>query len=315
MHTIHHIFSTKSIQQTRAIHCISSAEFIQPTRTIRRISSAEFSRWLRSSRLIILGVMLVFIHIQVIRPLKDCTALMGEPLAFFEPFVALGNSGLIVMIVPTLFLVLTADFPQKSGIDLFYQIRCPKKIWILGQMLFAVKASAFLVAFLLASSVFLIAGSAVWQTDFSHAVTHYLTVYPERTADYVVQLLPANLYQQMTLLTAVLHTALLMGVYFLLLALVLLLSALCSRKYAGILADAFLIIMGTITCAADVRAKWLFPMAHTISWIHYKEYLRAQVFPIKISYLYMLLCCAGLYFCCLAAAGQYEAGREDRWLK
>ncbi|MCD8217362.1 MAG: hypothetical protein LUD01_04845 [Clostridiales bacterium] len=278
--------------------------------TIRKISAAEFTRWLRSSRLIILGVMLVFIHMQVIRPLCDCAARMGEPVAIQEAFVALGNSGQIVLIIPLLFLVLIADFPQKNGIDLFYQIRCPKKIWILGQTLFAALAAFFLVAFLFLSSGIMILGNATWQTDFSHAVTHYLSVYPERTADYVVQLLPANLYQQMTLPEAVFFTATLMWFYFLLLALILLLSTLYSRKYAGVLADAFLIILGAITSAADVSAKWLFPMAHTISWIHYTEYFREQIVPIKASYLYLMLCCAGLFAFCMAAAGQYQAGKE-----
>lgn len=101
------------------------------------ISFAEFHRWVRSSRLIILGVILIFIHIQVILPLKECALLMGTAVSIPEAFVALGNSGLLVMVVPVLFLVLVADFPQKGGVDIFYQIRCSKKVWICGQILFA----------------------------------------------------------------------------------------------------------------------------------------------------------------------------------
>ena len=86
-------------------------------RAVFHISSVEFQRWMRSSRLIILGVMLVFIHMQIIITLQDCAVRMGEPVTILEAFVALGNSGVIVLILPALFLVLLSDFPQKGGID------------------------------------------------------------------------------------------------------------------------------------------------------------------------------------------------------
>ena len=70
-------------------------------------------------------------------------------------------------------------------------------------------------------------------------------VFPERDRRLVsLQLLPENLYQQLTLAEAFGHTALLMFLYFMLLALVLLLASLLNRKYAGLLADTALIILG-----------------------------------------------------------------------
>lgn len=96
------------------------------------IAQAEFRQWLRSSRIIILFVMLVFVNVQVIGPLRQCKMLMGEMLSIPEAFVALGNSGVILLIIPILFLVLMADFPQRTGIDRFYQMRCTKRTWIFG---------------------------------------------------------------------------------------------------------------------------------------------------------------------------------------
>lgn len=278
-------------------------------RTILHIAFAEFRRWMRSSRIIILAVMLVFVHTQIITTLQDCAARMGEPVGILEGFIALGNSGVIVLVVPALFLVLIADFPQKAGIDFFYQVRTSKRKWILGQILFAVEASVFLVVFLLAASVVMLLGCGSWMTGFSHVVTHYSAVFPERTGDYILQLLPENLYQQMTLGTAVRHTILLMLLYFLLLALVLLVSALCNQKYAGLLADAALIILGTVSTSAEVSWMWLFPMAHSISWVHYEKYLSRQVFPMTGSYLYFIVICGALAAVCMLAARKYQAGR------
>ena len=278
-------------------------------KTIRHISSAEFRRWLRSSRIIILGVMLVFIHTQIITTLQDCSARMGEPVGILEGFIALGNSGVIVLIVPALFLVLLADFPQKGGIDFFYQIRTSKRKWILGQMMFAVKAAVFLVGFLLIASMILLLGCGTWMTGFSHAVTHYSSVFPERTGDYILQLLPENLYQQMTLGAALGHTIALMLLYFLMLALILLLSALLNQKYAGLLADAALIILGTVSTSVNAGWMWLFPMAHSIPWVHFEKYLSAQIFPLFGSYLYLGGICSALAAACLIAAKKYQAGQ------
>lgn len=279
-------------------------------RTALHISLAEFRRWFRSSRLIILCVMLVFVHRLIITTLEGCVRMMGEPVAAIEAFLALGNSGMVVVIVPVLFLTMMADFPQKAGIDYFYQIRCEKKVWICGQILFALEASAFLVLFLMASSMLMIAGNAQWKMEFSHAVTYYASTFPGHEGDYIVKLFPANLYHQMTFGGAVWHTVSMMFLYYLLLALILLLSALCNKKFAGVLADGFLIILGGVTCATRISLMWLFPMAHTIGWLHYEAYLNEQVFPIKGSYIYMLGCCIVLAVCCMAAARGYRAGEE-----
>lgn len=278
-------------------------------KTILHISFTEFGRWLRSSRIIILGVMLVFVHTLIITTLEECASMMGEPVSLLEAFVALGNSGQIVLIVPVLFLVLMADFPQKGGIDFLYQIRCSKRVWICGQIVFALEATLFLVLFLVIASCLMILSCGKWSLEFSHAVTHFATVFPERSQSYLVHILPENVYHHMSLGTAVIHTLLLMILYYLLLALVLLLSALCSKKYAGVLADAFLIIMGTITCAGDMELMWLFPMAHTVSWLHYEPYLKKEVFPMKGSYLYLVVCCIFLLVCCMAASRKYQAGK------
>lgn len=287
----------------------SGTLLVESIRVIWHISFQEFCRWMRHSRLIILGVMLVFIHVQVIKPLEECARLMEGRLSFAEPFTALGNSGILCLIIPLLFLALMAEFPQKDGIDLFYQIRCSKKIWICGQALFAAEAGIFLVLFLTVSSGLMLLGNGEFRLEFSYAVTHFTMVFPERSWDYVTRLLPENLYQQMALADALFHTALLMLLYFFLLSMVLLLSALCNRKYFGILIDSFLIILGTVTTAAGTKLMWLLPMAHSLPMAHYKEYLSEPIFPIGVSYLYLAGGGIVLFLCCMARAKWYQAGK------
>lgn len=276
---------------------------------VLRLSFVEFQRWMRSSRLIILCVMLVFVNELIILPLKECASLMGENLSVAEAFLALGNSGTIVLVVPVLYLVLMADFPQKGGIDLLYQIRCSKKVWILGQVMFVLETVLFLVVFLVVSSSLMILSYAEWRMEFSYAVTHFVSTFPERRNDYLVQLVPENLYQQMTMGAALMHTIFMMSLHFLFLALVLLLSALCNKKLFGIFIDGFLLILGAVTCGENMAIRWMFPMAHTIPWVHFEPYLRKEIFPVSGSYFYLIGCCIFLFISCMTVSGKYQVGK------
>ena len=60
-------------------------------RAVFHISSVEFQRWMRSSRLIILGVMLVFIHMQIIVTLQDCAVRMGESVTILGSICGVGK--------------------------------------------------------------------------------------------------------------------------------------------------------------------------------------------------------------------------------
>lgn len=270
------------------------------------ISSLEFNKWFRSSRLIILAVIAVFIQVQIVNPLSQCVELMGEPVSIPEGFLALSNSGLILLILPLLFLVLIADFPQKDGAHLFCQIRCSKKSWVTGQILFAAKSSLFLLVFLFAITCILMSKCGSWQWDYSHAVTHFAATYPDQSSSYIVQLVPGNLYQQISFGMALLHSACLMYLHFMMIALIILLCFLCHKKLTGILINAALIILGTITCEVKMNTMWLFPLSHTISWVHYQEYLNEMLFPMWGSYLYLAAGCAGLMIACLALCAHYH---------
>ncbi|KIR01189.1 hypothetical protein P261_00003 [Lachnospiraceae bacterium TWA4] len=275
-----------------------------------RIAKEEVKRWMRNTRMIILAVILVFIHIQVIRPLRECVNLMNQKVTILEAFIAVGNSGSLVLFVPALFLVLLADFPEKSGIDLFYQVRCSKRTWVLGQILFAIQVSIFLTLFLMIGSSILMASNGQWQMNYSEAITHYLSKYPQRDSDYISKLVPQNLFHQITFEVALIHTTVLMTLHFLILALILLFAALCNRKILGVLTDGFLIILGTITTSANLSIKWLFPIPHTISWIHYSEYFSEPIFPMVNSYSYMILMCISLFIGCMIVTENYQPGKD-----
>ena len=226
-----------------------------------------------------------------------CALVISVPLGYF---------GGILLIIPIHFLVLKADLPQRTGIDRFYQMRCTKRTWIFGQAVFAAAESCFELLFLLVSSCVLMIGTGRRRLSFSDAVTHLTSVYPDRTGDYVVQLLPGNLYQQMTLEQALIHTFCLLLLYFMLISYVLLFSAVSNHRYVGILVNGFAIILGAVTCEVRMKQMWILPMAHTIPWLHYDEYLDRMNFPMWGSYLYLGAISALLLVLCFARAGHYQ---------
>lgn len=253
---------------------------------IWNLSQIEMLRLVRSTKMIILAVFLIFINIQVIAPLRRLSILMESKVSLLEPFAAIGNSGIIVLIMPLFFLTMMADFPREGNSQYFYQVRCSKRTWIAGQILYAVESSIALTGFVFASSCILSLDFTNQSLDYSYAVTRYVATFPERAGEYVVQLVPENLYNQIVLSKAMLHTAILLISYFLMLALIMLVFSLIKKKIIGILLDAFLIILGVITCAARATFMWIFPMAHTIIWMHYEKYQSKQVLLLFYSYLY-----------------------------
>lgn len=253
---------------------------------IQKLSRLELLHLIRSTKIIILFLFVIFINIQIITPLRELSTLMECKVSILEPFIAIGNSGAVVLILPLFFLTMMADFPREGESQYFYQIRCSKRTWVAGQIVYAIESSVALTFFVLAVSILLSLDFISWSFDYSYAVTNYVSVYPERAGEYVVELIPENLYNQIPLTTAMLHTLLLLILYFIMLALWILLFALIKKKLVGIFMDGILILMGTIACAGRTAYMWIFPMAHTISWLHYSEYQRKALLPISYSYLY-----------------------------
>lgn len=165
---------------------------------------AEYIRWITNPRIIIVGVLLVFMRTLAIEPLLERAEKMEIPLSIFEPFVAVGNSGMLVMLMPCVFMVLISDYPKLTGNTLFFIQRTGRLNWFLGQIIFLLMAiSSFLFA-VLAGSVLLSKGEFAWA--WSDAVTKYTAHFPNEADSFTSSLLPSNLYNQIPLAAAVLQT-------------------------------------------------------------------------------------------------------------
>ena len=73
---------------------------------ILAVARSEYIKWITNPRVIIVPVLLVFMRILAVEPLLTRAAKLGADLERMEPFVAIGNSGMLVMLMPCVFLVL-----------------------------------------------------------------------------------------------------------------------------------------------------------------------------------------------------------------
>ena len=253
-------------------------------RCILAVARTEYLRWLTDPRVIIVGVLLVFMRSLAVEPLLERAVKFGEKLNILEPFVAVGNSGMLVMLMPCVFLILISDYPKMTGSTLFFIRRTGKTNWLWGQVLFLLMAIAtFLLAVLVGSM--LVSGGA-FSDSWSNTVTKYAARFPNEADSFVSQLLPSNLYNQLSLFSAVLHTLALMTMYLFSLSLIIYFFKLIHIQSFGLFAAIFIVAAGVMTCSLKSQSMWAFPMANTIVWLHYDEILSRRNFPVWCSYAY-----------------------------
>lgn len=248
------------------------------------VAGTEFISWITNPRIIILGVLIIFMKTLAIDPLSARAEKFGESLIIFEPFIALGNSGMLAMFIPLVFMVLLSDYPKLYGNSMFFISRTGKRNWLLGQILFLILAIfTFLFAIFLAS---VLVSGGHFGTKWSDAVTKYNSRFPDEAYNFDSQLLPSNLYNQIPMITATVQTFILMSAYLLSLSLIIYLFKILFCNSSGFAAAIAVIAAGVVTTSLYSDLRWALPMANTIVWLHYREILKAPIYPVWCSFVY-----------------------------
>lgn len=249
------------------------------------VARGEYLCWLIQPRMLIIGVLLIFMQTLAIEPLTERADKMGIPMNGFEPFVAVGNSGQLVMLIPFVFLILLSDYPRMSSNSLLQICRTGKFVWMGGQLLFLCLAILTYLGIILAGSL-IFAGVNLSSMEWSDAVTKYNSVFPDEYGNFASMLLPSNLYNQIPLTKAVMLTFGYLFLYLMLLSLVMYVFKLTQIPTMGLICAVFVIACGVLSCALKTKIMWVFPMAHTIPWLHYEEILQKPIVPIWLTNVY-----------------------------
>lgn len=251
------------------------------------VAVTELGKWLRNPRMMVALMLVIVARTLAVEPLMERSTESGMPMNLFEPMIAVGNSGMLVMLLPAVFLILMSDYPVLETNTLLYLSRTGKRTWFWGQILFAIMS----ILTYLGGIFLLVTLSALGNTEislsWSEATRTFVARNPERADSFMAELLPSNLYNQLTLTQAICYTFSLLVLYLLLLCMILLLFTMIKRRAIGVLSTYAVMLCGVITCAVRLKSMWLFPMANSIIWLHYTEILRKPVYPILNSYLYL----------------------------
>lgn len=257
----------------------------------KSLSSAktEYIKWIFDTRMIVLAVLLVFIYSFVIQPLLSNTRLMGEPLNILEPFIALANSGAVMLIIPIVFMILIADYPKIDTNTVFYIMRTGRLNWLVGQVIKLVYMAVSYLAIIFAGSVIPMLFKGFWGNEWSRTTTHFAALFPEYSGNSGAQMITKNLYNQLSVFSAAIQSYLLVFAYLLILGLMLLFFSLVKQKAIGFLLCGSIITIGTAFCSVKSTLMWTMPMANSIIWLHYTMYFKEPIVPMSFSICYLLI--------------------------
>lgn len=267
---------------------------------------AEYTKWLLNPRSVIIMVLAVFLYNFVTEPLLSAGEEMGAFITLLEPFIAAGTSSMVMLILPIVFLTLICDFPKTDSNSFFYIIRIGRINWVIGQILFLFLSILTYLLALFLCSVVPVFSQAEWSLGWSDVATKYVSVFPERYGSFEAALLPANLYNHMEILPALLHTYALLALYLLELGCVMLLLSLFKHKQWGFVIAGGLIVLGTALCSIKSSLMWFLPMANAVVWLHYDEYFRKPVRWLGGSYLYFTALILGMMLLAVLLVKRYN---------
>ena len=254
----------------------------------------EYRRWIRNPRSLMLIMLLIVSREVVGKVLCEHAEAMGSDLQIFEPFIALCNSYMVIIIAPVFFLVMMADFPVMEGSYMWSVYRMGKVRWICSQMLMSLMSSMTIVAGLLAVSVLSCAGHISTGDRWSEVITQYYLVFPEDAGGMVSTLIEGDTYNQMSPFVAVLHTFILSVLSMVLYSATLMCGKIYGRRYLAFGVCIGIIGMGATAKIVGMDIQYIFPIANAATGGHYHEYLSKVNVPFTYSYMYFVLLIAAV---------------------
>lgn len=240
----------------------------------------EYIQWITNPKLIVCTVLLVMIREVVILPMTDIASQMNQPLNILEPIIAAMNSGLILLLIPLVYLVIIADFPCVDGNTYFYLSRVGRLNWFLGQIAFQFSSIITYLFFIVFTVAIQVGRNSFLIDGWSLVVTERIEELDNGVMD---NLIPLKLYYQMPPYKAFLMSLFFLMIFLILISSVMLLASLYGKKTVAFWGIMISVAIGIVFCAINSKWMWLFPISHSIIWIHYQEYYREYIFSPWIS--------------------------------
>lgn len=273
---------------------------------IFRVVKNEYVKWITNPKMIIVLVMLIFVYDYSIRELLEAADKMGEKLQILEGFIGTSNSQLLMMIIPIVFVGIMGDFPRVDGNAMFYIHRVGRVNWLLGEMLFAVLASATYLLAILGFGTLTLLGRCYTANVWSEVTTKYYQFAPLEYDSKVANLTTGRLYNNLSPAAATGHILGLMFLLLITISMILIVGFVWKARIAGIIFATALLCVGNVLAYIENGVRFLFPTAHAVLEIHFDEIYKKPIFDIRLSYIYYIFCTLILFIAALLLVGGYD---------
>lgn len=245
-----------------------------------------YIQWLISPKFFIFLASMFFFYDYATIPLLDVAEKTSSKLNFLEIFIAIGNSGMLLLILPVLFIVLISDFPKKDGSTLFFIIRIGKYNWLISQYLQLIyMVITYIILLFVGTTLPVICKSSI-SLEWSDVIIKYISNSSEKRNSFVYELLPENLSNQHSLFGAFVYTLALETNFLIIIGLINIIFKIFNKSLGGTYFSGTLVIVGTVFCAIRSKLMWIFPTANATLKLHYTQFIREPIFPTSYSFLY-----------------------------
>lgn len=276
-------------------------------KSIWAIAKTEYISWLINPRmLIVIGYFIVISNV-IINPMWEKFHMMGDAyINIFEPYIAVMNSPICILLAPLGLLLVTYDYPKVSNTCMFTLVRSGKLQWFLGQVLFALFASMSVSVMILVFMLVPMARVSYISNEWSTATLEFYEKHYELSTSAIANLIPPNVYFHAEPYESVLYSLLINEAYYMLIMLIMLLIKVNKRGSLSIFTAVAILGAGYSSIYFGGSAKWIFPMAHTIEYMHFAKVLRAPKMPIVVSVLYFVVLILVVFFAAFCSMKKYD---------
>jgi hypothetical protein len=253
---------------------------------INNYSNIELFQLFHDKKIFVYLVFLVFSYQFIVRPFNQAAMNTGKNFSMPEIFLALSNSGWIMVILPLVFLILISDFPMNNSNTYIFVSKTGRRNWCISELLFILKFEAvYIISTFIMTSLF---GLKYGKLRFcwSDMTSRYSEYEDSSEVNVLKELISGKLYNQMPLMHCLLLTCALLLLYLFMLSCIFLLFFINNKRTAGLITTIFIVFLGPVLAAVKTKYMWLLPYAHTSLTLHYTEYFRKPVASVGISFIY-----------------------------
>lgn len=247
----------------------------------------QFKSWLISPRILLVVYITVFLNENITKNVLSICREVGYTINVAEPLALIFSKSVYTVAIPIVFIALMTDFPRTNG-SVFYVHRMSRKSWVFGELIFASASSLVYVISLILGTLLFCWGSCRFDNEWSDYTTKLYLEHPEIYGQNTNLAVESAVYIQGSPVEVILHSAMLIFLYTLILCLIIMLFKQFSLGETGVVTATALTLFGLASDSGASPMMWAFPITHTVFGWHYNQFFRKQYFTLTGSYIYLV---------------------------